>query len=159
MNFELLKHINDKGYRRFKLTKARENSCSLLVFLGLSGGIFSSLFSGTLGLSSSHKVELGVLGTDGFELSLLVEISDEGSGNGSVDLELLAQDSAGDAKDLWDFVAEFLVSTFVKEDFVVKLILDLHLGPGLLLGFTASLFSSGKGTLLVFCLAGVFTGG
>jgi hypothetical protein len=62
-------------------------------------------------------------------------------------------------KDLWDFVAEFLVSTFVKEDFVVKLILDLHLGPGLLLGFTATLFSSGKGTLLVFCIAGVFTGG
>jgi hypothetical protein len=159
LKFELLKHINDKGYRRFKVDVSQENPISLLVFLELGGSIFSSLFSGTLGLSSSHKVELGVLGTDGFELSLLVEISDEGSGNGSVDLELLAEDGAGDAKDLWDFVAEFLVSSFVKEDLVVKLILDLHLGPRLLLGFTASLLGSGKSSLFVLAFAGVFTGG
>jgi hypothetical protein len=46
-----------------------------------------------------------------------------------------------------------------EEDLVVKLILDFDLGPRLLLGLAASLLGSGKGSLLVFCLSGVLTGG
>jgi hypothetical protein len=56
-------------------------------------------------LDTTHEVELGVLGTDGLELSLFVEITNEGTGDGTVDLELLAKDGTGNAKDLGDLVA------------------------------------------------------
>ena len=49
MNFELLKHINDKGYRRFKLTKAREKflAHAFLDFLA-SAAASSAAFSAGL---------------------------------------------------------------------------------------------------------------
>ena len=54
---------------------------------------------------------------------------DDETGNGSVNLELLAEDGSGDAQDLWDLGAELFVALLVEEDFIVKLILNLDLGP------------------------------
>ena len=73
--------------------------------------------------------EFGVLGTNSFEHSFLMEVSNDGTGNRSVNLELFAKDSSSDDENFGNFVAEFIVSLFVKEDIVVKLILDLNLGP------------------------------
>ena len=54
---------------------------------------------------------------------------DHEASNGSVNLELLAEDGSSNAKNFWDFGAEFLVSLLIEEDFVVQLILDLDLSP------------------------------
>ena len=54
---------------------------------------------------------------------------DDETSNGSVNLELLAENGSGDAKNLWDFVAELLEALLVEEDFIVQLVLNLDLGP------------------------------
>ena len=87
-----------------------------------------------------------MLGSDGLDELLLVEILDEGSGDGSSNLELLADDRSGDAKDLWQLLEHSLVLLVVKEDSVVKLLLNLDFGPGLLLGL-GSLSLRGLGVL------------
>ena len=57
----------------------------------------------------------------------------EGSGNGSINLELFHDGGASDAEDLGHLGADLLESLLVQEDIRVELVLDLGFGPGLLL--------------------------
>ena len=59
---------------------------------------------------------------------------DETAGDRSVNLELFHDDGAGDAEDLGQLGADLVEALLVEEDVVVELVLDLGLGPGLLLG-------------------------
>ena len=79
--------------------------------------------------------------TDGEDQTLVSQVLDESSGNGSANLELLAKRGSGDGKDLGDLLEELLVLPLFKEDSVVKLFLDLNLGPGLLLSLGSALTS------------------
>ena len=72
---------------------------------------------------------------------LLGKIFDESTGNGSTDLELLAKDSSGDAENLWNLLEHSLVLLLFEEDGIVKLLLYLDLGPGLLLDLSLSSLS------------------
>lgn len=105
-----------------------ETGSSLLLLSGLLSISCGFLGSG-LGLGSHVQIELGVLDTDWLDERLLVEILDEGSGNGTTNLELLAKDGSSDAENLWDFLDHSLVLLILEEDSVVKLFLDLDLGP------------------------------
>ena len=111
---------------------------SLLRFLGsLSSSLVSGLLEGSQGLNTLEEGEFGVLGSDGLDETLLLELVEEHTGDGSVHLELLNEHGAGDAEDLGNFVHELIVALLIKEDVVVKLILDLDLGPALLLCFSS----------------------
>lgn len=68
----------------------------------------------------------------------LEAVADEGACDRAVYLELFTERGAGDAKNFCHFLRNLLVALLVKEDVVVELVLDLDLGPGLLLrlGFT-----------------------
>ena len=72
---------------------------------------------------------------------LLGHILDEGSGDGSVNLELLTENGSGDAKDLGDFLEHSLVLLLIEIDGVVHLFLNLNLGPGLLLNLSLASFA------------------
>lgn len=110
---------------------------SLLAFLSFVGSIISSLFKGCLGEGTLIEIERGVLLTNWLDEILLIQVLDESSGNRSTDLEFLAKESSGDAEDLWDLLEHSLVLLLIEENGVVKLFLNLDLGPGLLLsGFT-----------------------
>ena len=101
--------------------------CGLLC---LGGG----LLSGGLGLHAHVQVERGVLLADWSDEVLLVEVLDESSGDSASDLVLLTKNCSGDAKHLWDVLEHSLVLLLLEVDGVVKLFLDLDLGPALLLG-------------------------
>ena len=71
--------------------------------------------------------------TDLNNFSTVSHVLDEGTSNGARNLELLAKNGSGDAEDLGDLLKHTLVLLLVEEDSVVKLFLNLGLGPGLLL--------------------------
>ena len=111
---------------------------SLLSLLGLgTGSLLSGFLGGGLGLSSLVEVERGVLVSDGLDEVLLAQVLDESTGDGSSNLELFAKDCSGDAEDLGDLLDHSLVLLLVEEHSIVELLLDLDLGPGLLLGLCA----------------------
>ena len=70
-----------------------------------------------------------MLSTDWSDKALLVHILDESSGNGTTDLEFFAKDGSGDAEDLWHLLDHSLVLLLVEEYGIVKLFLNLNLGP------------------------------
>ena len=110
---------------------------SLLALLALSFGLSSlsgSLFSSSLSFLTLVEVEGVVLIANWYKETTSGHVLDEGTSDGASNLELLAEDSSGDAKDLWDFLEHSLVLLLIEEDGVVKLFLNLGLGPGLLLG-------------------------
>ena len=55
----------------------------------------------------------------------------------SVNLELLHDNTASEAKNLGHLRADFVEALLVEEDLIVELVLYLGLGPGLLLGLGA----------------------
>lgn len=119
---------------------ARPQAVSLLALLGLGfslSGFGGSLLSSRLGLLASVKVEGVVLVTDLHDITAGGHIVDEGTSNGAGNLELLAKNGSGDAEDLGDLLEHSLVLLIIEEDSVVKLFLNLGLGPGLLLGLGA----------------------
>jgi len=61
-------------------------------------------------------------------------VSEETSGNGTINLELFHDDGAGEAENLGHLLADLIEALLVQEDIVVELVLDLGFGPGLLLG-------------------------
>ena len=61
------------------------------------------------------------------------ELLDDSAGKRAVDFVLVAEFSTGDAEDLGDVHLHFGPAVLVHEHIVVKLILCLDLGPGLLL--------------------------
>ena len=71
---------------------------------------------------------------------------DETSGDRSVNLELFHDDRARDAENLGHLCADFVEALLVEEDIIVELVLNLGLGPGLLLGL-GSLALVGLGAL------------
>jgi hypothetical protein len=77
-----------------------------------------------------------------------VKISDHTSGDGTVDLELVDQLRNSDSEELGCLLGDSLVCLSVEEDSVVKLFLDLDLGPALLLGLSATSFLARKGSCL-----------
>merc|ERR1711939_390186 len=102
---------------------------SLLRFFGL-GCLFVGFSLGSgLGTDALEQIEGSVLGSDWLDELLLVQVLDEGSGDGSTNLELLANDSSGDAENLWQLLEHSLVLLVVEEHGVVKLLLNLHFGP------------------------------
>ena len=123
-----------------KLQFKKPTGGSLLLlgsFFGVSGGFLGSCLS----LASHVEVKLGVLGTDWLDQTLLVKVLDEGSGNGTTNLEFLAENGSGDAENFRNLLNHSLVLLVLEEDGVVKLFLYLDLGPGLLFGFTSLGFS------------------
>ena len=84
------------------------------------------------------------------------EIFDGLSSNGSVDLELVAHFRDSDGQELRCLLEDSLVELSIDEDRVVKLFLDLYLGPALLLCLSTRLLSwEGLGRLCLVKL-GVF---
>ena len=65
--------------------------------------------------------------------ALSVEVSNDDSCHGSVDLELVAQFGDRDREELRGVLHDAVVGLLVQEDRVVKLFLYLDLGPALLL--------------------------
>jgi hypothetical protein len=61
------------------------------------------------------------------------ELLDQSAGDGAVDLELLHEGAAGDYENLGDLGGDLGKALLIEEDFVVKLILYLDLGPCLFL--------------------------
>ena len=114
----------------------------LLGFSSFLSGFFGGLLNGRFCLGTPVEVEGGALVTDWENKSLLGKILDESTSNGSTNLEFLAEDSSGDAEDLWDFLQTSFILLLFKKDGVVKLFLNLDLGPGLLLGFSATFTGS-----------------
>lgn len=119
---------------------ARPHAVSLLSLLGLSISLSFfgfDLLSSSLSLLASVEVE-GVVGiTDAHDVSASSHVVDEGTSNGAGNLELLNKKGSGDAEDLGDLLEHSLVLLIIEEDSVVKLFLNLGLGPGLLLGLGA----------------------
>ena len=108
--------------------------CISLALLGLDLGISGgSLLSGLLSWGESEvtsaEVEGCSLGSDWGDEVLSNEILDDCSGNGTADLELLNQDRSGDAEHLWNLLDDAFVLLLLKEHVVVKLLLNLDLGP------------------------------
>jgi hypothetical protein len=62
-------------------------------------------------------------------------MTNESSGDRSINLELFHDDGARDAENLWHFRADLIEALLVQEDVAVELVLNLGLGPGLLLCF------------------------
>jgi hypothetical protein len=70
--------------------------------------------------------------------TLVEEFSDHLSGDRSVDLELVDKFRHGDGQELRCLLDDSIVALLIEEDRVVKLFLDLDLGPALLLCLGAS---------------------
>jgi len=129
----------------------KDSSFSLLLlggFLGVSG----SFLGGGLGLATHVQIETGVLLSNWLDKTLLVEVLDEGSGDRSTHLELLAKNGSGDAQDLGHLLDHSLVLLILQEDGIVKLFLNLNLGPGLLLSLASfSTFGGFRGLGIFRC--------
>ena len=100
---------------------------SIVLLLLTSGFLISG--SGWFSLRSSVKIKGVMLKSDWLDQTLLLELPNEGTGNGSSNLELLTQYGSGDAQDLWDLLDHSLELSLLEEDSVVKLLLNLNLGP------------------------------
>ena len=107
---------------------------NISLLLGSSGGsLLSGLLKGRLSLSARVEVEAGAVVANALDGTGSSEVLDRGTSDGAVDLVLVAESATGDAEDLGDLLRHLVPSLFVKEHFVVKLILYLDLGPGLFL--------------------------
>jgi len=111
---------------------------SLLARLGgEERGFLSGLLGSGLSLASREQVEFSGVLSDAPDGALLFKLVDQGAGDGPVDLELLHEGRAGDNQDLGDLTGYLREALLVEEDLVVELVLDLDLGPGLLLGLAS----------------------
>ena len=136
--------IKEKDREGVKKPTAFQRISFLLSLKSFS--LLSSLFEGWFSLDAGKEIELRWVLTNALDSSLSLKLLDDGTSDRTVYLELVHEDAASNAKNLGDFACNFCPSFFVKEHIVVKLVLYLYLGPGLLLwlcAFTsnASLFS------------------
>ena len=111
-----------------------------LSFFGSSFLLFS--FSCTLCLGTSPEIKASVFVTDELDVSSACKLLDETACNGSIDLELFDQDSAGDAQDFWHFSKDLVVFLLLEEYFVIGLISNLDLSPFLCFCLSTSRLSS-----------------
>lgn len=113
---------------------------SLLFLLSSGGGgLLGGLLERRLGLDAREDLEVGVALTDWLDQTTLYTVADQSTGDRAVDLELFAERGAGNAEDLCHFLRNLFVAFLVEEHIVVKLVLDLDLGPALLFSLTAFL--------------------
>ena len=84
-------------------------------------------------MGAGVKIEVGVMFTNALDCALLGELLNHSTSDRTVNLVLVHESGASDAKDLGDFRCNLGPFLLVKEHFVVKLILYLDLGPGLFL--------------------------
>lgn len=77
--------------------------------------------------------------------SLLLQVPDGNASQRAVDLETLDEDALGDELEGGDFLQDTVVGSLVEGDGVLGLILDLSLGPLLLLGGFSSRGDDGFG--------------
>ena len=105
------------------------------LLLGGSGGLFLSLLlEGRLGVLTRVEREVGASDVaDWLNFSRAGHVSEETSGDRSINLELFHDDGASNAENLGHLRADLVEALLIKEDVVVELVLNLGLGPGLLL--------------------------
>ena len=111
-------------------------TCGLDSLLLGSGGSFflGLLLEGRLGESSREEREARAADiSDRLDLSRASQVRNETSGDRSINLELFHDDGAGNAENLGHLRADLVKALLIKEDVVVELVLNLGLGPGLLL--------------------------
>ena len=114
------------------------------LFLGGGGGLFLSLLlCGGLGESSRVERE-GSAGriSNWLDFSGGEQMLEEGAADRSINLELFHDDGARETENLGHLLADFFEPLLVQEHFVVQLVLDLGLGPGLLLCLASLAFLS-----------------
>ena len=70
---------------------------------------------------------------DPLDLTLLLEVPDSYPRQAPVDLQPLDEDALADEAEGWDFLEDTVVRGLVEDDGVLGLVLDLALGPLLLL--------------------------
>ena len=125
--------INRSGYP-YKVCRPLDSLLSLLGLLSFGGLLFGSLLLGGLGKLTpvEREVRAGDV-SDWEDITGASQVSEDGPGDGSINLELFHDDGAGEAENLGHFRADLVESLLVEEHIVVELVLDLGLGPGLLL--------------------------
>jgi hypothetical protein len=111
----------------------------LLLLCGSSSGVLGSLLKSGLGLDSGEELEVRVAIANGLDDASLHTVTDQCACDRAVYLELFAEVGAGDAQDLCHLLGHLFVALLIEEDVVVELVLDLDLGPALLLGLAALL--------------------
>ena len=120
--------------RKIPAVCASKQLDSLLLLGGGGSLLLSLLLKGRLGLGASVERESGRGSvSDGHDFTGASHVPDDGSSDGSIYLELFHDDRAGEAENLWHLLADLVESLLLEEHFVVELVLDLGLGPGLLL--------------------------
>ena len=105
------------------------------LLLGSGGSLFLGLLlEGRLGKSSSEETKVGAADiANWLDLSGAGQMRDQSSSDRSINLELFHDDGAGNAKNLGQLGADLIKTLLIEEDIVVELVLNLGLGPGLLL--------------------------
>ena len=99
-----------------------------------SGLLLKSLLFGRLGKFTGVEGEIAAGNiTNGLDVTSAGEMSDETSGDSSINLELFHDDGSCNAENLGKLGADLVKTLLIEEDIVVELVLDLGLGPGLLL--------------------------
>lgn len=88
------------------------------------------------GLGAGEDVLTTVL-DDGDDEALGKEVLEAGAGKGTVDLEAVADNGAGDELVLGDIVDELVKGLLVENDLVLEFVLDASLGGPLLLLLSA----------------------
>lgn len=106
------------------MARAAQLSVSLLLFQSAHKG--SGLVSRTVDLHLA-------MSDDRLDHALLLEVADALAGEGAVDLHSVDQDGDGDEAVRLDILVELLGDGLVEQDGVLGLVLDLALGPLLLL--------------------------
>ena len=116
---------------------------TLSTFSSSGSSFIGSLLKSSLGLASLIEIKGGVLLSNWLDQLLSGKILDQSSRDGTSNLELFTENGSSNAEDLWDLLEHSLVLLLIQEYGVVKLLLYLGLGPGLLLGFSSTFTGSG----------------
>ena len=125
--------INRSGYP-YRVCRLLDSLLSLLGLLSLGGLLFGSLLLGGLGKLTPVEREVGAGNiADWEDITGASQVSEDGPGDRSINLELFHDDRAGDAENLGHLGADLVKTLLIEEDIVVELVLNLGLGPGLLL--------------------------
>ncbi len=67
------------------------------------------------------------------DLTLLLQVPDSYPRQAPIDFETLDEDALADEAESWDFLQDTVIGRLVEDDSVLGLVLDLALGPLLLL--------------------------
>ena len=118
-----------------------------LLLSGSGSSFLGGLLKGRLGLDSGIEVEFGVAISDASDGATLCSVADEGASDGTVDLELFAEDASCNAEDFCHFLRDLFVALLIKEDIVVELVLNLSFGPAILLLLCSAFCFGGLSTL------------